>query len=67
MQLLPEVRGGKVGSKKRYAGLLVEADGSERIEFVGLESVRRDWTIRQWPSCVAVVRPLRTPAGPHLN
>jgi len=40
---LPEVRGGKVGSKKRYAGLLVDND-QERIEFVGLESVRRDWS-----------------------
>jgi len=40
---LPEVRGGKVGSKKRYAGLLVD-DGREEIEFVGLESVRRDWS-----------------------
>lgn len=41
---LPEVRGGKVGSKKRYAGLLVGRDGQEEIEFVGLESVRRDWS-----------------------
>ena len=41
---MPEVRSGKTGSKKRYAGLLREADGSERIEFVGLESVRRDWS-----------------------
>jgi DNA polymerase-2 len=41
---LPEVRGGKVGSKKRYAGLLVAPDGGEEIEFVGLESVRRDWS-----------------------
>jgi DNA polymerase-2 len=40
---LPEVRGGEVGSKKRYAGLVVE-DGVERIEFVGLEAVRRDWS-----------------------
>jgi len=40
---LPEVRGGSVGSKKRYAGLLVKA-GREEIEFVGLESVRRDWS-----------------------
>ncbi|HVO24588.1 MAG TPA: DNA polymerase II [Candidatus Margulisiibacteriota bacterium] len=40
---LPEVRGGKVGSKKRYAGLVVEG-GREDIEFVGLESVRRDWS-----------------------
>lgn len=36
---MPELRGGKGGSKKRYAGLV---DGE--IEFVGLESVRRDWT-----------------------
>jgi DNA polymerase elongation subunit (family B) len=42
--LLPEVRGGDVGSKKRYAGLLVGEDGTERIEFVGLEAVRRDWS-----------------------
>ena len=41
---LPEVRGGKVGSKKRYAGLIVDADGNEKIEFVGLEAVRRDWS-----------------------
>jgi DNA polymerase-2 len=41
---LPEVRAGKIGSKKRYAGLVIEADGSERLEFVGLESVRRDWS-----------------------
>ena len=40
---LPEVRGGKVGSKKRYAGLLVHG-GREEIEFVGLEAVRRDWS-----------------------
>ncbi len=40
---LPEVRGGKVGSKKRYAGLV--ADGAaEHIEFTGLEVVRRDWS-----------------------
>jgi DNA polymerase-2 len=40
---LPEVRGGRVGSKKRYAGLIVD-DQREAIEFVGLESVRRDWS-----------------------
>jgi DNA polymerase II len=40
---LPEVRGGKVGSKKRYAGLLVDNE-REELEFVGLESVRRDWS-----------------------
>ncbi len=36
--LMPRVRGGTSGSKKRYAGLV---DG--RLELVGLESVRRDW------------------------
>lgn len=41
---LPEVRSGRTGSKKRYAGLLRDADGSQHIEFVGLESVRRDWS-----------------------
>ncbi len=40
---LPELRGGKGGSKKRYAGLLRDHTG-EHIEFVGLEAVRRDWT-----------------------
>ncbi len=41
---MPEVRGGKIGSKKRYAGLVAADGGAERIEFVGLEAVRRDWT-----------------------
>jgi DNA polymerase-2 len=36
--LLPRVRGGSGGSKKRYAGFF---DG--HLELVGLESVRRDW------------------------
>jgi DNA polymerase-2 len=36
--LLPRVRGGRSGSKKRYAGL----DG-DHLVLVGLESVRRDW------------------------
>jgi len=36
--LLPRVRGGRGGSKKRYAGW---RDG--RLLVVGLESVRRDW------------------------
>jgi DNA polymerase II len=36
---MPEVRGGATGSKKRYAGLV---DG--KVEFVGLEAVRRDWS-----------------------
>src|SRR5262249_51744343 len=37
--LLPEVRSGATGSKKRYAGLV---DG--KLEIVGLEAVRRDWS-----------------------
>ncbi len=40
---LPELRHGKGGSKKRYAGLRIDA-GKEEIEFIGLESVRRDWS-----------------------
>ena len=39
---LPRVRGGRGGSKKRYAGWL-EEDAEDRLEIVGLESVRRDW------------------------
>jgi DNA polymerase-2 len=36
--MLPSVRGGGAGSKKRYAGW---RDGE--LEIIGLESVRRDW------------------------
>lgn len=39
--LLPEVRGGAHGSKKRYAGLIARPGGDE-LEIVGLEAVRRD-------------------------
>ncbi|AUX45304.1 DNA polymerase II [Sorangium cellulosum] len=39
--LLPELRGAAQGSKKRYAGLVVEERG-DAIEIVGLEAVRRD-------------------------
>ena len=35
---LPQVRGGRGGSKKRYAGLV-----NGELELIGLESVRRDW------------------------
>ncbi len=42
--LMPRVRHSEAGSKKRYAGLVVDAKGKEKIEFVGLEFVRRDWT-----------------------
>ncbi len=41
--LMPTVRGSDKGSKKRYAGLVVTADGEELV-FKGLENVRTDWT-----------------------
>jgi DNA polymerase-2 len=40
---MPELRGGVMGSKKRYAGLVVDGD-HETVEIVGLEAVRRDWS-----------------------
>ncbi|MGQ4880065.1 DNA polymerase II [Billgrantia sp. LNSP4103-1] len=42
--LMPTIRGAEEGSKKRYAGLVRHADGSERVVFKGLETVRADWT-----------------------
>jgi DNA polymerase-2 len=42
--LMPTVRGSEEGSKKRYAGLVRGADGSEEVIFKGLETVRTDWT-----------------------
>jgi DNA polymerase-2 len=41
--MLPRMRGGGAGAKKRYAGLLVR-DGREEIKVTGMEIVRRDWT-----------------------
>jgi len=41
--LMPTVRGSDKGAKKRYAGLLI-VDGEEKLDFTGLEFVRRDWT-----------------------
>jgi len=41
--LMPKIRGGEAGAKKRYAGLL-KVDGKEKLDFVGLETVRSDWT-----------------------
>ncbi len=41
--ILTPARGSETGAKKRYAGLLVE-DNEEKIEFVGMEFVRSDWT-----------------------
>lgn len=42
--LMPTIRGAEQGSKKRYAGLIVKADGSEEMVYKGLETVRTDWT-----------------------
>ncbi|MDI5892313.1 DNA polymerase II [Halomonas rhizosphaerae] len=42
--LMPTIRGTEAGSKKRYAGLVRDADGEERMVFKGLETVRSDWT-----------------------
>ncbi|MBO3278041.1 DNA polymerase II [Pseudomonas schmalbachii] len=42
--LMPTVRGAEEGSKKRYAGLVQRADGSEEMIFKGLETVRTDWS-----------------------
>ncbi|KAA0182392.1 DNA polymerase II [Cupriavidus gilardii] len=42
--LMPTVRGAEDGSKKRYAGLVRGADGSEQMVFKGLEAVRTDWS-----------------------
>jgi DNA polymerase-2 len=42
--LLPALRHGSAGARKRYAGL-VEAEGGRRaVRFTGMEIVRRDWT-----------------------
>jgi DNA polymerase-2 len=41
--IITPARGSEAGAKKRYAGLLVE-NGEEKLEFVGLEFVRSDWT-----------------------
>lgn len=42
---MPTIRGSDVGSKKRYAGLSVDADGNETMIFRGLEMARSDWTL----------------------
>ncbi len=41
--LLPSVRHGSVGARKRYVGQLGEGDDA-RVVFTGMEVVRRDWT-----------------------
>ncbi|UVJ45605.1 DNA polymerase II [Pseudomonas sp. LS1212] len=42
--LMPTIRGAEEGSKKRYAGLVTRADGSEEMIYKGLETVRTDWS-----------------------
>ena len=41
---MPTIRGSDVGSKKRYAGLSVDAMGKEAMVYRGLEMARSDWT-----------------------
>ncbi|NIM01006.1 MAG: DNA polymerase II, partial [Acidobacteria bacterium] len=41
--LLPEVKHGGGGARKRYAGLVRTNDGDE-VVLTGMEAVRRDWT-----------------------
>jgi len=41
---MPKARGSDVGAKKRYAGLKLQEDGKTKLDFTGLEFVRRDWT-----------------------
>jgi DNA polymerase II len=41
---MPTIRGRSKGSKKRYAGLLIDETGSAELYFSGMESSRRDWT-----------------------
>jgi DNA polymerase-2 len=42
--LMPTIRGAEEGSKKRYAGMVTQADGSTRMVYKGLETVRSDWS-----------------------
>mgnify|MGYP003583124268 CR=1 FL=1 len=41
---MPTIRGSDLGSKKRYAGLGVDAAGKEEMVYRGLEMARSDWT-----------------------
>jgi DNA polymerase-2 len=42
---MPTIRGSDVGSKKRYAGLSMDASGKEEMVYRGLEMARSDWTL----------------------
>ena len=41
---MPTIRGTEMGSKKRYAGLMINAQGEEEVIYRGLEVARSDWT-----------------------
>ncbi|WP_371851740.1 DNA polymerase II [Duganella phyllosphaerae] len=41
---MPTIRGTEMGSKKRYAGLMINASGEEEVIYRGLEVARSDWT-----------------------
>jgi DNA polymerase II len=41
--IITPARGSESGAKKRYAGLVAD-NGEEKLEFVGMEFVRSDWT-----------------------
>jgi len=41
--MIPKLRGNEAAAKKRYAGL-IEKDGKEKLEIIGLEAIRGDWT-----------------------
>lgn len=41
---MPTIRGTDEGSKKRYAGLMIDDDGREEVVYRGLETARSDWT-----------------------
>jgi DNA polymerase-2 len=41
---MPTIRGTDEGSKKRYAGLMIDLDGREEVVYRGLETARSDWT-----------------------
>ena len=41
---MPTIRGRNTGSKKRYAGLVINDSGTAELYFAGMESTRRDWT-----------------------
>jgi len=41
---MPTIRGRDTGSKKRYAGMFMNASGTAELYFAGMETTRRDWT-----------------------